>query len=173
MPAGYLYTHTTKEADWKQGFLASIMQRLFSETLSQASSPVEIEYMISTFNWKKAQESIENKIIQSNKLFYNPWLLSKPRFIEGITSQGFKATLLNASGSTAVEVSIAEKPVPLLLSSFIPENSFIANKNQFTLIKNTPYLIGDGHKYGIFITYKSAKNISLEFIYLPIYIEDI
>ena len=168
MPAGYLYTQDSREADWKQGFLAYIMKRLFSEGLSQNLSPVEVEYLISTFNWKKAQDAIDNKISQSDKLFYNPWLLSKSKLLEGISSQGFKASLLNLNGSIALEA-----PAPNLLSSFIPENSFLACKNQFTILKNTPLLIGDGHKYGIFITYKSAKNMSLEFIYLPIYIEDI
>lgn len=168
MPAGYLYTQDSEEADWKQGFLAYIMKRLFSEGLSQALSPVEVEYLISTFNWKKAQDAIDNKISQSDKLFYNPWLLSKAKLLEGISSQAFKASLLNLSGSTALEA-----PAPNLLSSFIPENSFLTGKNQFTILKNTPLLVGDGHKYGILITYKSTKNISLEFIYLPIYIEDI
>lgn len=168
MPAGYLYTQDSREADWKQGFLAYIMKRLFSEGLSQTLSPVEVEYLISTFNWKKAQDAIDNKISQSDKLFYNPWLLSKAKLLEGISSQVFKASLLNLSGSIALEA-----PAPNLLSSFIPENSFLACKKQFTILKNTPLLIGDGHKYGIFITYKSAKNMSLEFIYLPIYIEDI
>lgn len=168
LPAGYLYTQTSKEADWNQGFLAYIMKTLFSEGLSQSLSPVDVEYLISTFNWKKAQETIDNKISQSDKLFYNPWLISKAQLLEGISSQAFNSSLLNASGSTALEA-----PAPHLLSSFIPENSFAASKNQFTALKNTPLLIGDGHKYGIYVTYKSAKNISLEFIYLPIYIEDI
>ncbi len=186
-PAGYLYTAPEKAATWEQGFLADIMKTLFCEGLSESLSPVEVEYIVSTFNWKKAQESIDKKIsqgtlqsgTQTSNLFYNPWLVSKTPLLQGIAGQSFKATLLNAGGTAGLDVTAilgkqnAENSSPQLLSSFIPENSYFAGKNQLTILKNTPTLLADGHKYGIFITYKSAKNISLEFIYMPIYIEDI
>ena len=70
----------------------------------------------------------------------------------------------------ATETSSQTSPI---LSSFIPENHFISSTNQITVKKNTPYLISTVKKYGIIVTFKSSKNISLAFIYLPIYIEDI
>ena len=79
--------------------------------------------------------------------------------------------MLSLSGANPMDA--ATLPSGLFFSTFIPENQFFAQKNQFTVLKNTPLLIGDGQKYGIFITYKTSKNISLEFIFLPIYIEDI
>ncbi len=175
-PAGFLYPAENKLtsaacATWEQGFLANIMKTLFSEGRAEALSPVEIEYLVSIFNWKKAEESIEKKISQSDKLFYNPWLLNPGPLLEGISSQSFKSTLLNATSCTGLEA--ANLPEISYLSSFIPENNFFATKNQFTIQKNSPLLLGDGKKMGIFITFKSSKNISLEFIYLPIYIEDI
>ena len=176
-PAGFLYPTQIKpgqkenQISWEAGFLADVMKTYFNEGLAESLSPAEIEYLVSTFNWKKTQESIEKKISESDKFFYNPWLLSKAKILEGISALSFKASLLTASGCTGMESSLL--PPGTFLSPFIPENNFIAQKNQFTVLKNTPVLFGDGHKYGIFITYKTSKNISLEFIYLPIYIEDI
>ena len=176
-PAGFLYPfmHNQEKKDnqitWEAGFLAEIMKSLFCEGLANSLSPTDIEYIISSFNWKKAQDLVCKKIGESDKYFYNPWLLSKAQILEGISALSFKSTLLNASGCTGLETS--RLPSGIFLSSFIPENQFISQKNQFTVVKNTPVLIADGQKYGIFITYKSSKNISLEFIYLPIYIEDI
>ena len=177
MPAGFIYPAGNFQAlsatsiCWEEGFLAQVMQTVFNEGLAESLSPVEIEYIVSTFNWKKAQETINKKISADSKLFYNPWLLSKSRILEGITSQAFKASYLNVSGTIAIEASIL--PDKVFLSSYIPENQVLSEKKQFTALKNTPLLISDAQKYGIFITYKSSKNISLEFIYLPIYIEDI
>lgn len=176
-PAGFLYPFSISRDEqenqitWEAGFLADIMESIFCEGLANSLSPADIEYLVSSFNWKKAQEAINKRISESDKLFYNPWLLPKAQILDGISSLSFKSTLLNASGSIGLDTSIL--PPGIFLSSFIPENGFLSQKNQLTLLKNTPLLIGDGQKYGIFITWKSSKNISLEFIFLPIYIEDI
>ncbi len=176
-PAGFLYPFSLSrnqkenEISWEEGFLADVMKTFFTEGLSESLSPADIEYLVSTFNWKKAQESIDKKITESNKCFYNPWLLSKSKILEGISALSFKAGMLSLSGTSPMDASLL--PSGTFLSTFIPENQFISHKNQFTVLKNTPLLIGDGQKYGILITYKTSKNISLEFIFLPIYIEDI
>ncbi len=175
-PAGYLYPAenmltSASCASWEQGFIAHIMKTVFSEGRAESLSPVEAEYLVSIFNWKKAQQSIEKKLSQDDKFFYNPWLIPQRPLLEGITTQSFKTSLLNTTGSVSLETS--NLPAISYLSTFIPENQFLAARNQITVIKNVPLLLGDGKKSGIFITYKSTKNISLEFIYLPIYIEDI
>ncbi len=170
-PAGFMYPVSREKVTWEQGYLAQIMKALFCEALSEKLSPVEIEYLVSTFNWKKAQETIDKKLVAETQTFYNPWLVPQAPVIESIANQTFRATLLNAAGCTAV--SISELPQLSYFSSFIPENQVIAHKNQLTVIKNTAILTGDAKKYGVLITYKTSKNISLEFIYLPIYIEDI
>ena len=176
-PAGFLYpfsfsrNQTENKISWEQGFLADVMKTFFNEGLSESLSPADIEYLVSCFNWRKAQESIDKKISESEKYFYNPWLLSKSKILEGISALSFKAGMLSLSGASPMDA--ATLPSGLFFSTFIPENQFFAQKNQFTVLKNTPLLVGDGKKYGIFITWKSSKNISLEFIFLPIYIEDI
>ncbi len=181
MPAGFIYPancHTTSgTASWEAGFLAQIMRLLFIEGYNEGLSSIDIEYFISTFNWKKAQETIDKKITSENQFFYNPWLLSQAPVLEGIANHSFKSSLLNLTGTSTLEIK------PLLeasastnfhpLSSFIPENNQLGEKKVFTVTKNTPILISDAKEYGLFIIYKSSKNISLEFIILPIYIEDI
>ena len=176
-PAGYLYPFTESPINWEQGYLASIMENIFLQGKEECLPPVDIEYLICTFNWKKAQAKIDEKISTSDAYSYNPWLVSQKQIAEGITSHGFKASYFNIKNCAAVTIpqlkELAGTPDLLLLSSFIPENNFLLQKNQFTVVKNSPIIIGDGNKYGLFITYKSTKNISLEYIYLPIYIEDI
>ena len=177
-PAGYFYPAASeKTVTWEKGFLADLMKELFTEGLEASLSPLDIEYLISTFNWKKAQEIIDKKINSDAELFYNPWLIQRSPLLEGISSRTFKATYLNNSGCAALKIDWLLKSVnsqnQLFLSSYIPENKSLTQKNQFTIIKNSPILLSDARKYGFFITWKSSKNISLEFIYLPIYIEDI
>ena len=176
-PAGYLYPASSSEkATWEEGFLANTMELLFREGQDESLSPLDIEYMISTFNWKKAQENIEKKIQTDSKYFYNPWLISQGPLLEGIASHSFKASLLNIKGAAPLDASFFAAnnlSQEAFFSSFIPENYYLNQKKQFTLIKNTPILISDGQKKGLFITYKSSKNISLEHIILPIFIGDI
>ena len=177
-PAGFFYPASTEmTASWEKGFLADLMKELFTEGLEASLAPVEVEYLISTFNWKKAQETIEKKINSDSELFYNPWLVQRKPLLEGISSRTFRATYLNNSGCIPLKMDWLTKAVnsqnQLFLSSYVPENQTLPEKNQFTIVKNTPVLFSDGRKYGFFIIYKTSKNISLEFIYLPIYIEDI
>ncbi len=178
MPAGYMYPFSSEnEATWEQGYLAFTMSMIFKEAIDDCLSPVDIEYFISTFNWKKAQSSIETKIYSDSELFYNPWLIPYSKLIESISSGNFKASVLNPTGSAPLELEFLNnyigKQSDLLLSSFIPENHTLNQKKQFTVMKNSPILIAVPNSFGLFINYKSSKNISLEFIYLPIYIEDI
>ena len=176
-PAGYFYPASEQNnITWEQGYLAQIMQKMFLNCIEEYMPPVDIEYHVSTFNWKKAQETIQKKLDSSSTLFYNPWLISESKLLQSITSHSFKATLLNATGCAALPVTTltqSSAEPAFFLSSFIPENFSLNQKNQFTVMKNSPIIIGDGSKYGYFVTYKTTKNISLEFIYLPIYIEDI
>lgn len=182
-PAGYLYPADSSghspTASWEQGFLAQIMEQLFTEGQKNGLTSLETEYLISTFNWKKAMDTIETKIHSDseNQLFYNPWLISKRALLDGIALHTFKASVFNTSATTAIECNYLFSTLEMegfpLLSSFIPENQKLEEKKQFTVLKNDFILIGDANKYGFFINVKSSKNISLEFIYLPIYIEDI
>ena len=181
MPAGFIYPaniHTqSNAASWEAGFLAQIMKLLFIEGNNEGLSSIDIEYLVSCFNWKKVQETIDKKIKEENQLFYNPWLLAQAPLLEGIANHSFKSTLLNLTGSSPLELQTLREASGSsslqLMSSFIPENNQLKEKKQFTVTKNTPILISDAKEYGLFINYKSSKNISLDLIILPIFIEDI
>ena len=53
------------------------------------------------------------------------------------------------------------------------ENQKIKEHSKISLKKNKQVLLYNGKETAIIITYESAKNVSLEIIFLPIYIEDI
>ncbi len=183
MPAGFIYPNSSeRKAGWEEGFLAHIMEQLFTQGRAEAMASVDIEYLIASFNWKKALQTIDTKLQSDKNLFYNPWLLDKRTLLDGIASGSFKATYLTLKGSTSLEeAQILEKCTSgsaselqiRLLSSFIPENLHLEEKKQFTVIKNTPILIADAKRHGLFITVNSSKKISFELIFMPIYIGDI
>ena len=187
-PAGFIYPWYADKstASWEQGFLADIMAKFFRDGKGGCIPSEDTEYIVSTFNWIKAQEVIEKKIsessdVTSDKCFYNPWLIEYNVILQNLSSSQFKQSLLNNTGCSSIPLSLIKEKRPditsltqnLIFSSFVIENSVIREKQQLTLRKNTPELFSLGQNLGILIDYKSLKNISLEFIYLPIYIEDI
>ncbi len=193
-PAGFIYPWSSEKANdakWEEGFLANIMSLFFRDAKESCMKGKDTAWIASTFNWKKAQETIDKKINESKEIaedpenkFYNPWLIPASPILENISVSQFKASLLNMTACYAVStqtieskilteeasVDLQEQP---LLSSFIPENSCLAQKKQFTVKKGEQILISSGKKYGILITFQSSKKLSLAFIFLPIYIEDI
>ena len=66
------------------------MQMTFNRGQEEGLAPVEIEYLVSTFNWKKAQENLAKK--------QNPWLLAPGPVVQGICGRAFKSSMLNLSG---------------------------------------------------------------------------
>ncbi len=205
-PAGFLYPWSFENTNcatssWEQGFLADIMRCFFLNGKENYVPSGEMAWLASTFNWKKAQETIEKKIIESQnitgseastedeKKFYNPWLIPTAPILENISVSQFKASLLNLTGCYAISISISPwlgaqscsigaqscstQQTPPPFSSFIPENRSLPQKKQFTVRKGCPFLVSSAKKYGIVITCQSAKKISLERIYMPIFIEEI
>ena len=181
-PAGFIYPWNMENecrATWEQGFSAHLMKKLFSDGKQSHIPGNETEYLISTFNWKKVCETIEKKINESkddaakkDKPFYNPWLLDSQKILEGICTQDFKAAVLNLQSCYSVS---HKKSAPAVFSSFIPENTEILQNNRLTVKKgeNQLFCLQELNTLGLLVNYQSAKNISLEFIFLPIYIEDI
>ena len=189
-PAGFIYPWSYKNlnyASWEEGFLSDIMAKLFRDGIAACISSAETEYLVSTFNWKKAQETIEKKISTSKTegaetTFYNPWLIDYRNLLENLSAGNFKQPLLNTSGCTTIPISKIQEKItpgnnqqvfPQIFSSFVPENFTTNEKQTLSIRKKTPELFYIGNKRGILVEFKSLKNISLEFINLPIYIEDI
>ncbi len=196
-PAGFLYPWNpegSNSASWEQGFLADIMTRFFRDAVENCMQSGDTAWVVSTFNWKKAQERIEKKISESKETtenpeekktsFYNPWLIPAAPILENISASQFKSSLLNMTACHSVSTEFLESKyisesnsvktqILPLLSSFIPENSSLSQSKQLTVRKGEQILISSGKKYGILITFQSSKKLSLAFIFLPIYIEDI
>lgn len=174
-PAGFIYPYKADnlEFTWSQGYLATAMLRVLN---SQAETGVSQDHMLAflnSFNWKKAQETIEKKLAEADST-YNPWLIDTARFLENLCYGYFKASFLNLTGCYSYNTqSLFQEEKIIPLSPFIPENSRLQATHQIILKKETPTLLSDGNQIGAVITFYSAKKISKEIIYLPIFIEDI
>lgn len=173
-PAGLIYPYSRMIdgqacADWNSGFLASSMRKIILSQKETGVSDSRMEKFLSTFNWKKAQESIDNKISSVND-FYNPWLIDSEKLLDNLCYGNFKSTLLNLTGCHQLNLAdLNAKNGLSLLSSFIPENQRIYENPCVFIKKDEEMIIGDGKEFALIIKYKSAKNLSREVVYMPIY----
>ena len=173
-PAGFIYpwNNGCSEASWEQGFLSDVMTKLFKDSKENCIAPEETEYLAASFNWKKAQKVIDEKISdEASSVFYNPWLINYEAFLQNLSVSQLKQSLLNITGT--VSLTLPTVPESTVFSSFIPENAKKQPDNRFSIRKNQPSLFYYGNDRGVLILYKSEKNISLEPVYMPIYIEEI
>lgn len=175
-PAGFIYPWSAglAKATWEEGFLSDVMAKFFRDGRAACTSPGETEYLAGIFNWKKAEVVIEKKIeeskaVGSEKSLFNPWFIDYNALLQNLSAGGFKQSLLNTPACATAPVCRAQN----YYSSFVPENLSENENQQFTIRKNMPEVYQYQRDYGVLIEYKSLKNISLEFIFLPIYIEDI
>lgn len=174
--AGYLYPFHVdsngfllEEATWEQGFLADTMCKIIFSKKETGISNERLNKFLKSFNWKKAEESIESKIPE-----LNPWLIDSTRLLENLCYGNFKSSYLNVTGTFTYNLStIFPNEEIKYLSPFIPENEILCSNPQIKLKKNVPTLLSDGKTKAAIICCTSAKKMSLEFIYMPIYIEDI
>jgi len=174
-PAGFLYPcdEEAYSAEWEKGFLADIMAKFFKDCQESCTAPSEAQYLVERFNWKKAQQVIEDKTNNSSSsLFYNPWLINYNALLQNLSVSQFKQSLLNQTGTVALPLYLIQNkynnPDIHPLSSYIPENTCLSEKNQFSIKKNSPELFLIDKDHAIYSIYKSEKNISLELVYLPI-----
>ncbi|MBP3741979.1 MAG: hypothetical protein J6J00_03240 [Treponema sp.] len=176
MPAGLIYPAEKEQLTWEGGFMASLLQKLIKSREETGMSHENVKTFLSTFNWKKAQESISQKVNKalevtedSSSSFYNPWLLDSSSILENISLGDFKASLLNNSECFTFSTQNIFQPI---LSAFIPENAFIASQNSVLLKKNCPSLFYSTQDCGIIIEGSSEKNISVSICKLPIFLKD-
>lgn len=176
-PAGYIYPSENRgnKLSWEQGFPAHIMKELYKCCKSSGASPSEAARYVSTFNWDKALSYIDEKINKSlnSSKFYNPWYCDMSRIMQNLSDQNFMASLLSpASCYTLSTDYLFEQTGIHILSPFIPENQSIELNHQITVKKGMPLILSDLHKIGIFVNFESAKNVLIEYIYIPIYNEE-
>lgn len=161
---------------WEQGFLAHIMEQLYTSSNENLIEPSDSAYFISTFNWQKAQSLIEQKIAQDfedsqkSTPFYNPWLCDIPKILKSLSQENFRASLLNNTSCVSFETQkVLENSKIQLLSPFILENSNIIQNQLITIKKGTETYLTDCIKTGIFINFQNAKNVRMEYIFIITY----
>ena len=166
-PAGFVYPSSSQnKASWEQGFAAFIMEGLYKNCRQNGITQGQAARYVSTFNWQKMISVSQEKS--------NPWLCDSGLIIKNLSEETFRASLLTPSSCYQLSLQkIYEKTGLVVLSPYIPENQKIAQNGQITIKKDFPMLLSDVKEFGIFITYLSAKNIHIEYIYIPIYKEEI
>ena len=166
-PAGFVYPSSSQnKASWEQGFTAFLMEGLYKNCRQNGISQGQAARYVSTFNWQKMISVSQEKS--------NPWLCDSGLIIKNLSEETFRASLLTPSSCYQLSLQkIYEKTGLVVLSPYIPENQKIAQNGQITIKKDFPMLLSDVKEFGIFITYLSAKNIHIEYIYIPIYKEEI
>lgn len=178
-PAGTIYPYTFLPADntqkltWEEGFCASVMNKLILNGTQNRIKPEQINSYLLSYNWAKMIETVFSKTeesfleIQTNPLkpFYNPWLIDETRLMENLANLSFSSTYLDTSYLfTANSQSFPDQAE----SSYVPQNLVYKQNGYLTLRKNQQELLLCGNEYGACVCGSSAKNMSLQLIYMPI-----
>ena len=172
--AGAVYPWSL-ELSWGGGYSANLMRTLVLGMEKSGCSAGYIAQNLSLFNWYRLNQVLEQKQQDSLEegVFYNPWLLDSQKVLEGIAYKDFTATKLRQSNVFSANLEFC------VYSSYVPENQVCCSKEKagcVTVKKDEPLLVAvpaESQEYGIILCGSSEKNMSLEFISLPIYIEGI
>ncbi len=163
------------QATWEQGFLSEILRRAISSKNETGVSDSRLADFLSSFNWQKAQktirEKLENSLENETEACFNPWQIDSSHLLDNLCYGNFKISYLNVTECQTYLLSELFDDDFLPISPFIPENQVLYEKGKIKIKKNTAVLIGDGHKNAFVFYCKSAKNISRDIIYMPIYRE--
>ncbi len=172
--AGTIYPYSNSII-WSGGYAAYLFNTAMNALSQNGYDNAFIQEYASSFNWEKLLQTLEEKQ-QDQETFYNPWLLDTQEVLEGIAYHSFTATKLKLSQTICVELDFE------FFSSYVPENEFLHQNDQpyVTVKKDVPEVFAlrfdagaPESFYALLISASSAKNISLEFISMPIYIEEI
>ncbi|MCR5436954.1 MAG: hypothetical protein K6E97_07815 [Treponema sp.] len=162
--AGAVYPFMKNHSDiisvtWEQGFAAAVIESLYCGS-TQASDK---EMFLKSFNWPRFLDEIN---CREN---YNPWLCDKTRIITAIADKNFNINLLNQKNFTInSDLILPER----LLSQYIPENQKILETGQICVSKQMQNFFSS-QNLCIIINGDSDKNYSADYIFMPIYIEDL
>ena len=175
-PAGaiypYDYDYQSKKMTlyWEGGYSAALINQLFEQRKLSDLSPQEINEFIKSFNWKKLNSLLCKK---SQEAFYNPWHINTENLLTNLSQNNFSQSL--AAPVYVYPVKTADLSLSKsssFYSSYVPENQLIKEEETFYIKKDLPQLFLY-QNLGAYISFKSAKNISLEWIYMPIFKEDL
>ena len=155
------------ELTWKNGFTAYLVQSLFRNGKKLSYTAFELRDYISRFNWDKLINYIEEKQSDENH-FYNPWLCDLKEVLNGIAFGSFKANLLNMKNVFTIDAGENNE----ILSSYVPENKNIQKKSEILIKKSEVNVFSDYNLNGIIIKGDSVQGLAIEYISLPLYIEE-
>ena len=183
MPAGTIYPYTENSLTWEKGFSATVMKLLWNSKKETYLSDDYLYNFISRFNWKKFQDTIDEKtnasILKINNqeestsnVFYNPWQIDFQELLDELSFAEFKTSLLNPKGVYNIELPTKLKSAKSIYSPYVPENDFIA-KNKFVTVQKNELntLLIDNNHLGI-LSFDSIKNVSVTRVSLPIFLEE-
>ena len=181
-PAGFVYpssfdSKTNSRIRWEEGYLADLIHKIIAGKTETGVSTSRLQKFMFSFNWKKAQETIDSRIESSLSdsltACYNPWQIDTANLLDNLCYGSFKVSLLNITSAFTYNLDTLFPLQDLTpLSAFIPENQKLSEKGLIVVKKACPTLIGDGKEKGLVFVCNSAKNLSREYIYMPIYCED-
>lgn len=166
------YNEGRQQLTWAAGFSASIFKRLYESKKETGITAEHMEQFLQGFNWKKFQTAIEEKAVKSSS--YNPWLVDSYALLDSLSYGSFKQNLLdtkNLAPLTFSSLGIAYEDS--LLSPYIPENAAMRETGKISVKKGEPTLLNYDTDYVVIILYTSAKNVSLEYVFMPIFLEEI
>lgn len=179
MPAGTIYPceweeNSTQKLTWEGGFTSFIFETLYN---SKKTTGVTTEHMMNflkRFNWQKMNKTIcENHNKETDK-FYNPWLIDTYQLLDNLSYGTFKPTFLNMKNVTALSFSKLEPySHENLLSSYIPENENMNQTGKISVKKGRTHYLSCNTDFAVIILYTSSKNVSLDCLFMPIFIEEI
>lgn len=177
-PAGGLYPFNFDgkkiQLTWENGFSAYIMQQCFKSDNDSST----ISHFIHSFNWNKFNEIINTKIqesiLSSEKIFFNPWLSDYEFIIEHLCSKNFSANLLNSKKFICVNLNelFPSQQNIKIYSSFIPENNIIQQQNTITINSSKTNFFASETDC-ILINYSVSKKVSSQIVLMPILIDDL
>lgn len=176
-PAGSIYPYSydagQQRLTWIEGYACSILQTLYE---SKKETGVTTEHMISFlegFNWYKFTETLEKKANQSEQ-FYNPWLLDSFTLMDNLSYGNFKSSYLDPKYTLELQLAKLNLPVSVsLLSSYVPENRNITSNGTIVVKKECYSVYSCNTDYAAVILYSSSKKVSLQYVFMPIFKEEI
>ena len=144
-PAGTIYPYSRK-ITWSGGYAAHLYKIIPQST---------------NFNWERLLEALEN-----SDPSYNPWLLDSQQLLQAIAWHNFNANKLKLSNVLIIPLDFD------VFCSYVPENQAFRRNKSLSVIKGKPQLFAL-ENFGLIISASSAKNISLDFISMPIFKEEL
>ncbi len=189
-PAGAIYPYdfenkTQKlELTWQKGCTARLMQNILQERLETKISDEKINDFLKSFNWKKLQETISQKIESNlenlnsdseNTKFYNPWQIDFQNLLENLCNGKFSSSYLEAKNVISLDIdsdffaNTGLNESGKLLSPYIPENFIMQNFNKISMQKNVTKILNYENSYAVQITISQSKKMSVALTYMPIF----